>query len=169
MRISLAHLVYYLLVFVLQVLLTNLVDTGLWVTLTLLPLIVIGFPATWDIRITMPVGFVLGLTADLATGGVPGTSAAACVALAALREPLYRGIVSPDGQNPAWTPSVRTLGIWTYLKFALAVYALYMLVFVLLDGFTLTPILFILARTALSTLAGVALAALLSLFIPERS
>lgn len=169
MRISFAHLVYYLLVFVLQVLLTNLVDTGLWVTVSLLPLIIIGLPATWDVRITMPVGFVIGLAADLATGGVPGTGAAACVVLSALRDPLYRGIVSPDGQNPAWTPSVRTLGFWNYLKFALAAYAVYMLVYVLLDGFTLSPVLFILARTALSTLAGTLLAALLSLFIPERN
>ena len=169
MRISFAHLVYYLLVFILQVLLSNLIDTGVWVTITLLPLIVIGFPAGWDLRITMPMGFVLGLAADLATGGVPGIGAAACVVLCALRDPLYRSIVSPDGQNPAWTPSVRSLGIWTYLKYALAVYALYLLVFVILDGFTLTPVLFILARTALSTLVGVALAAILSLFIPERN
>lgn len=169
MRISFAHLVYYLLVFILQVLLSNLIDTGVWVTITLLPLIVIGFPAGWDLRITMPMGFVLGLAADLATGGVPGIGAAACVVLCALRDPLYRGIISPDGQNPAWTPSVRSLGIWTYLKYALAVYALYLLVFVILDGFTLTPVFFILARTALSTLVGVALAAILSLFIPERN
>ena len=168
MRISFAHLIYYLLVFALQALTTDLIDTGTWLTLTFLPLVIIGLP-TWDVRITMAVAFVLGLAADLATGGVPGTGAAACVVAAALREPLYRAIISPDGQNPARTPSVRSLGLWNYLKYALALYAVYMLVYVVADGCTLTPVFFILARTLLSTLASVALAALLSLFIPESN
>lgn len=169
MRGSISHLVYYLLVFTLQVIIGNHFDGWAWMHLTFIPLILIGFPPNWDIRLSMAVAFVLGLAADLATGGVAGINAAAAVLLALLKDPLYRALVSPDGQNPAWTPTVRSLGAWIYLKFTLVLYDIYLLDFVLLDAFTLQPVFFILAKTLLSVAASVGLAALLSLFLPERS
>ena len=169
MRGSIAHWVYYLLVFVLQVLVGNHFDGWVWMHLCFIPLILIGFPPAWDVRISMVAAFGLGLVSDLATGGVPGINAAAAVILVAVKDPLYRALVSPDGQNPAWTPSVRSLGAWTYLRFALAAYAVYLLAYVLFDGFSLRPFDFILAKTVLSVVVNVALAALLSLFLPERS
>ena len=169
MRGSISNIVYYLLVFILQVIVGNHFDTWPWLHLCFIPLILLSFPPTWDVRLSMVVAFLLGLAADLATGGVPGINAGASVILAVLKEPLYRALVSPDGQNPAWTPTVRSLGAWTYLKYALAIYAIYMLAYVLFDGFTLRPVFFILAKTLLSVVVNVALAALLSLFLPERS
>lgn len=168
MRGSVSHFIYYLLVFTLQVIVGNHFDGWVWLHLCFIPLILIGFPPNWDVRISMAVAFGLGLVADLATGGVPGINAAAAVLLAALKDPLYRALVSPDGQNPAWTPTVRSLGTWTYLKYALALYAVYLLVYVLLDAFSLRPVFFILGKTVLSILVSVALAALLSLFLPEK-
>ncbi len=169
MRGSVAHWFFYLLVFVLQVIVGNHFDGWAWLHLCFIPLILIAFPPVWDVRLSMVVAFALGLVADLATGGVPGVNAGAAVILAAVKEPLYRALVSPDGQNPAWTPTVRSLGAWTYLKYALATYAVYLTVYVVFDGFTLTPILFILAKILLSILVNVSLAALLSLFLPERN
>lgn len=169
MRGSISNWIFYLLVFVLQVIVGNHFDGWAWLHLCFIPLILIAIPPAWDVRLSMVVAFALGLVTDLATGGVPGINAGAAVILAAVKEPLYRALVSPDGQNPAWTPTVRSLGTWTYLKYALAAYAVYLLVYVLFDGFTLTPVLFILARTILSVVVNVALAALLSLFLPERN
>ena len=169
MRGSISNWIFYLLVFVLQVIVGNHFDGWAWLHLCFIPLILIAIPPAWDVRLSMVVAFALGLVTDLATGGVPGINAGAAVILAAVKEPLYRALVSPDGQNPAWTPTVRSLGAWTYLKYALAAYAVYLLVYVLFDGFTLTPVLFILARTILSVVVNVALAALLSLFLPERN
>lgn len=169
MRGSVAHWIYYLLVFVLQVIVGNHFDGWAWLHFCFIPLILIAIPPAWDVRLSMVLAFGLGLAADLATGGVPGVNAGASVILAAVKEPLFRALVSPDGQNPAWTPTVRSIGVWPYLKYALATYAVYLSVYVIFDGFTLTPVLFILAKILLSVVVNVSLAALLSLFLPEKS
>ena len=169
MRNSIAHLVFYLLVLVLQVVIGNHLDTGVWIFVSLLPLIVVGFPPQWDIRLSMLAAFALGLTVDLMTGGVVGVNAAACVVLALVKDPLYRAIVNQDGQNPAWTPTLRSIEWGGYVKFSLACFAVYLFVFSTLDCFSLRPFFFILLKTLLSTLVSTALAALLSLFIPERN
>lgn len=169
MRGSISNLIYYLLVFTLQVIVGNHFDGWAWLHFCFIPLILIGFPPTWDVRISMPAAFLLGLAADLATGGIPGINAAAAVILVVLKDPLYRALVSPDGQNPAWTPTLRSIGTWPYLRLSLAFYAIYLLAYVLLDAFTLRPVFFLLAKTALSVVVNVALAALLSLFLPEKN
>ena len=96
MRSGLWNIILFVLIFILQVLICNYVDFGAYIYICLIPLLVINIPMKLDIRLTMIIGFALGLLLDVFANGVLGLNAAAATMLAAFKGSLFEKTVNKE-------------------------------------------------------------------------
>ena len=105
----------------------------------------------------MPSAFLIGLLSDFAAGGVLGVNAAAAVAVAAFRNPLFKSLVATDGTLPAQAPSSAASGVMPYLRFLSAVTLIFITVYVIMDGFSFSPSGLVPGRIAAGSVVSIAI------------
>ena len=88
-------LLFFLLV-IGQVILCNFTNLGPYVTLTMLPAMILCVPLTVSTPLCMILAFATGLTVDWLAEGLIGINAAALVPVALLRKPLVRFFLGED-------------------------------------------------------------------------
>mgnify|MGYP007069903758 CR=1 FL=1 len=135
-------LLYFFLVLLLQLAISDFLHLGPWVTLTLLPLLVALLPQAWSPHRVMAAAFILGLAVDFLTDGVLGLNAFAAVMAAGARRFLLRA---------------------KKYTFLLSLTAIFQAAFILLDCAGMRPVGFMLGRFAASTLASTLLCTVLSI------
>lgn len=155
----------YVLIFFLQVVSDCFLDTGLYVHVCLLPLVVIALPYKWKPVAVMPAAFVMGLLADILSGGVIGVNAGASLIASSIRNPAYRHLVSTDNSLPAQIPSSDTLHNGPYLRYLSVVTILYLAVYILLDAPARGTASFFITRLAASAGASIAACYALNLLL----
>lgn len=163
-----SNILFFVLVFLLQLVITDYLHLGPWITVNLLPFLILLIPLQRSEYIVMLSAFGLGLLLDILSGGVLGLNAFAAVVTAGPRKMLYRLLVNRDRQDPTEIPLIGNIGWAKYLKYLLALTALYMAAFILLDCVSVRPLGFILVRFAASTLASTGLELLLALSFQNR-
>lgn len=163
-----SNILFFVLVFLLQLVITDYLHLGPWITINLLPFLILLIPLQRSEYIVMLSAFGLGLLLDILSGGVLGLNAFAAVVTAGPRKMLYRLLVNRDRQDPTEIPLIGNIGWAKYLKYLLALTALYMAAFILLDCVSVRPLGFILVRFAASTLASTGLELLLALSFQNR-
>jgi len=157
------NLLYFVLLFLLQLAISDYVHLGPWVTVTLFPLLIVLLPLSWSPHKVMLAAFVMGLALDVFSNGVMGLNAFAAVTAAAPRRFLYRTLVNNDRQDETVLMTLRQAGFIKYFKFLLALAAIFLAAFILLDCAGLRPFGFVLGRFTASLLASTALCLALSL------
>ena len=162
------NILYFILVFLLQLAITDYLNLGPWVTVCVLPLLILLLPLSWSPQRMMIVAFALGLGLDVLSAGVVGLHAFAAVMAAAPRRTLYHYLVNNDRQDATETLTLRQAGFGKYSKMLLALTALYLAAFILLDCVSLRPFGFILGRFLASTAASTVLGLVLSLPVQNR-
>lgn len=165
---KLADILFFVLVFLLQVILTDYLHLGPFVYLCLIPFLILHIPFSRRPHVVLLVAFGMGLALDLLSDGVAGLNAAAAVAAAASRQLLYRTLVNRDRQDQTEVPVPASLGLGKYLKYAIAVTAVYMAVYVLFDCLSFRPFGFVLLKFLASTLVSTGLGLLMTLSLQNR-
>ena len=168
MRSGLWNIILFVLIFILQVLICNYVDLGAYLYICLIPLLIINIPLKLDIRLTMLIGFALGLLLDLFANGVLGLNAAAGTMLAAFKGVLFQKTVNKEHRYNIEVPSMRNIGVFNYIAYLTMCTAIYLVTFTLLECVSLRPFLFILIRILISLASNVALMAIISNSIMDR-
>ena len=162
-------ILFFVLLFILQLVISDYVHLGPWVTLTLIPLLIICIPLSRSPHAVLLIAFALGLGLDILSDGVPGLNAFAAVLAAAPRKFFYRILVNADRQDKTEVPKIREVGLLKYLKYLGVITALYLAAYILVDCVSFRPPLFLLGQFLISWVASTALCLLLSLPLQNRS
>jgi len=163
------NILFFILVFLLQLGVSNYLNLGPWVMVTLVPFLILQLPLPRSPHVVMLSAFGLGLLLDLLSAGVLGLNAFAAVMAAAPRKILYRLLVNNDRQDATWIPLLRDFGTIKYGKYLFALTAIYLAAFILLDCVSVRPLGFILVKWVVSTLASTAAGLLLAYAFQRRS
>ncbi len=164
----LRSILFFILVFLLQLAISNYLNLGPWITISLIPFLIVQIPLQRSPHVVMLAAFGLGLLLDWLSAGVLGLNAFAAVMAAAPRRILYRLLIN-DEQDSTWIPLIRTAGIDKYLKYLLILTAIYLAAFILLDCMSVRPFWFILVKFVASTLVSTLLGLLLAFAFQRRS
>lgn len=144
-----------------QIVICDCIFLGPLVTVTLLPVLVMFLPLRARTEVTMLIAFAAGFAVDWLSDGVLGLNMAALVPVALLQKPLVRLFIGEDTVVRAEALSVGKSG-WPRM-FALATVetAVFLLIYVVLDGAGTRPFWFTAARFGCSLVASLPLAAIL--------
>ena len=162
-------ILFFALVFLLQLVISNYVNLGPWITLSLIPFLILQLPMRRTPHVVLLSAFGLGLLLDWLSAGVLGLNAFAAVMAAAPRRLLYRRIINSDRHDETWIPLLRDTGFGKYLRYLLILAAGYLAAYILLDCVSVRPFGFILVKFVASTLASTALGLLLAYAFQRRS
>lgn len=168
MKSNIWNIVLYVLIFILQIIICNYVDIGAYIYICLIPLLVLGIPMKTNINITMIAGFGIGLLIDIFAGGIMGLNAAAATTLAAFRNPLFRAAVSKENRHNVDVPSVRNIGLQSYIAYVALSVLVYLTMYTMLDCCSVRPFFFILFRILISLVIDVALIVIISNSLLDR-
>lgn len=142
-------LLYFLMVLG-QLVLCNFVDLSPFLTLTMLPAMVMCMPLTISTPLCMLIAFATGLSVDWISEGLIGINAAALVPVAMMRKPLIRFFLGEDIITRSDSFSIRKNGIGKISFIMLLSTLLYLGIYVWLDGAGIRPAWFNLTRIGVS-------------------
>lgn len=158
----------FLLLVIAQILTCNYFHFSYYVTLSILPLLVLCLPLRTGMVGSLLIAAAVGLAVDLLADGVAGLNAAALIPVAFVRRGVIGAVFGSGVFARNEDISIRKHG---RPKFALAivlVQALFLLVYIALDGAWTRPLWFNALRFAASLLAGEAVSLLLAgLLVPD--
>ena len=164
-----ADIFYFVLLFLLQLVISDYVHLGPWICLNLIPLLILLIPLSYRPHAVLLIAFGLGLGLDLLSDGVPGLNAFAAVLAAAPRKFFYRTLVNADRQDKTEVPLISEVGLGKYLKYLAVLAAIYLVAYVLVDCISFRPAGFIVLKVIASWAASTALCLLLALPLQSRN
>jgi|YelNatPaOPRAMG01_1025707.scaffolds.fasta_scaffold00921_4 rod shape-determining protein MreD len=110
---------------------------------------ILSLPSNMNRSLFLVIAFVTGWLLDIFFN-TPGMFAFATVLVAYLRAPLLTFVVSRDNTLSAYEPSIKTLGLSTYLKYASLLIVLLHLTLFSLEAFTFSHYELVLFKTAIN-------------------
>lgn len=137
----------------LQVLVLNNVHIAGYATPFLYVYFILKFPSGTSRNELMIWAFLLGLTIDIFSD-TPGMNAAAAVLLAFVRPTLLR-LFTPRDTLDSIIPSLRTMGAFSFLKYAVTSVFVHLLVLLTIESFSFSGIPLLLLRVVACTLLTV--------------
>ena len=164
-----ADIFYFVLLFLLQLVISDYVHLGPWISLSLIPLLLLLLPLSYRPQVVLLIAFGLGLGLDILSDGVPGLNAFAAVLAAAPRKFFYRILVNADRQDKTEVPVIPEIGLGKYLKYLAVLAAIYLAASVLVDCISFRPASFIAVKFLASWVASTALCLLLALPLQSRN
>ena len=148
----------YLLLVVAQILICNYFHLTPYVTLSLLPVMILCLPTRISTTVALFIAFATGLTVDFLAEGLIGLNTLALLPVAFLRIPLIKIIFGEDLLSRKEDFTVRKNGIGKVSLAILLVQALFLLLYIWADGAGTRPAWFNLLRFGASLLVGYAAA-----------
>lgn len=150
--------ILYILLVIGQVLLSNYSQLGPYVMLTILPAMVLCIPTSVSTSVAMLIAFASGLSVDWLSEGLLGLNAAALVPVALMRKGIIKIFLGEDLIAREDNFSYRKNG-FTKVSIAQAVsLAIFLAVYIILDGAGTRPALFCLTKGGVSLLCNFFLA-----------
>lgn len=160
MRKSYTTLVYLLLV-VVQILLCNYFHVTPYITLSILPIMILCLPLKISTVAAMIIAFVTGLSVDFLAEGLIGINAIALVPVAYVRKSLIGFVFGEDLISRGEDFSIRKNGLGEVSMAILLVQSLFLIIYIAADGAGTRPFWFNAARFGASLAAGYLVALLL--------
>lgn len=160
MRKSYSTLVYILLV-VAQILLCNYFHVTPYITLSILPVMILCLPLRISTIAAMLIAFATGLSVDFLAEGLIGINALALVPVAFVRKTLIGFVFGEDLISRGEDFSIRKNGIGEVSMAILLVQALFLIIYIAADGAGTRPFWFNAARFGASLAVGYLVALLL--------
>ena len=160
MRKSYTTLVYLLLV-VVQILLCNYFHVTPYITLSILPIMILCLPLKISTVAAMIIAFVPGLSVDFLAEGLIGINALALVPVAYVRKSLIGFVFGEDLISRGEDFSIRKNGLGEVSMAILLVQSLFLIIYIAADGAGTRPFWFNAARFGASLAAGYLVALLL--------
>lgn len=150
-------LLYFLMVLA-QVILCNFTNLGPYVMLTLLPAMIVCVPLTVGTPLCMLLAFATGLSVDWLSEGLVGINAASLVPVALLRKPLIRFFLGEDLITRSDSFSFRKNGVGKISVLLFLSTAVFLGLYIILDGAGTRPMWFNLTRFGISFVCNYVLA-----------
>lgn len=150
-------LVSYLLMLVLQILICNYLQVSPYITLSILPVMVLMLPIRYGTIVAMILAFLSGLSIDFLAEGLTGINSLAIVPVALLRTPFLRMVFGSAIFSRREDISIRRHGL---IKMATAItlaQSLFLILYIWADTAGTRPFSFCLLRFILSLIPGVLL------------
>jgi rod shape-determining protein MreD len=148
---------FYAALLIIQIVLSGYVNVGPYIYLCCLPLIVIYLPLYQETSLSMLIAFGCGLLVDILCDGIVGLNAAAAVALAALRKPIFAAFFTKDNIERAVIPTIRETGVFRHVNFIFTSLMVFFLVYICLDSVGMESIQTTVLRLVLSCAANLVL------------
>lgn len=142
-------LMYSLLV-VCQVIMYNYTNLGPYIILTMLPAMVLCIPTGINTPVCMLIAFASGFAADWLSEGLLGLNTAALLPVALMRKGVIRIFLGEDIINRNDSFSIRRNGLGKVSLAMLTVSAVFLAVYIFLDGAGTRPLWFCATRFGIS-------------------
>lgn len=113
--------------------------------------VILRFPVAMSTAWVLTLSFLLGLVVDIFSN-TPGMNALACTIVAFVRSRVFALYLPHGNDYTTEIPSIRTLGMWVYIRYALTMTFLYALVLFVIESLTLFDPLYMLLRIVGSTI-----------------
>ena len=153
----------FILLLIAQILLCNYFHFTQFITLTILPVMILCIPTRYSTTFALFVAFFTGLAVDLLSDGVMGLNVCALVPVAFVRNGIIRMIFGEDLFSRGDDFTIKRYGTAKVSFAIICAQALFLVVYIWCDGAGTRPVWFNATRFACSLLAG----SLLSLFIVD--
>lgn len=140
----------FVLTAVLQVLICNYCNFSLYITLSILPVLILYLPLSIGPILSLVIAFVTGLAVDATAEGILGLNALALVPTALIRKPLLRIMFGEELMERKESPTFRKYGFFPIMFTVLIMEALFLVIYITADGAGTRPFWFNLARFAAS-------------------
>ncbi len=124
----------WLVLVVCQIIICDCMFLGPLVTVTLLPVLVTFIPLRTGTSVSMLIAFAVGFAVDWLSDGVLGLNMAALVPVTLLRKPLIRLFIGEDTVTRADALNVGKSGWPRMLAMTMSATALFLAVYVIIDG-----------------------------------
>lgn len=158
-----SFLLTFILMLIGQILLCNYFRVTQYVTLSILPVMIMCIPTKHSTTLALIAAFVTGLAVDMLSEGIIGLNVLALVPVAFVRQKVVKAIFGEEIFTRGGNFSIGRYGP-TKVSFAILIaQSLFLFIYVLADGAGTRPLWFNGARFGASLLAGY----LLSLFVVE--
>lgn len=158
----------YLLIAATQVLLGNFLNLGQYITVCLLPVLILSLPLGYGGAALMGIAFATSLAVDFLTHGILGLSTVALLPVAAGRRLLVSAVFGGELFSRGEDISLRKQGLPKMALAILIATAVYMAVFVWVDAAGTRSTGFCVLRWLLSTLVSTAAQLLLTGLLSNR-
>lgn len=161
MNIDFRKIIYPLIIVVLQCILDNYADLGLYVRVVLIPYIILILPYRYKTISTMIIAFLIGLSVDIFTTGVMGLNAGAMTAVAFVRQKVLHSILDERNMERHDSPDLKVFGLTKGVLYLLFHYLIFFSAYTALDNFSFSPIGFYTAKILFSTVVSSVISILL--------
>ena len=141
-----------------QIVLCNFAGFSPFITLTMLPAMIVCVPLTVSTPLCLLLAFATGLSVDWLSEGLIGINAASLVPVALMRKPLIRFFLGEDLITRSDSFSFRKNGIGKISLVLIVSLLIFLGIYVFLDGAGTRPTWFNLTRMGLSLLCNYVLA-----------
>ena len=149
-------LLYFLLTFA-QLLITNYINLGPYIMLSIMPALVLGIPTKVGTNSAMFIAFVSGLLIDLLSEGVLGLNILALVPVAFLRKVITGFVFGEELHTRNTDFSIKKYGAEKVFFAISLAQAIFLVIYLLSDGAGARSVLFFAERFLLSMVAGILL------------
>ncbi len=134
MRLSNSFIILYIILVVLQMIICNFFQFSPFVTITLLPILILCLPLSVSAVTAMLLAFVTGLSVDWLAEGIIGLNAAALIPVAAARKIIIRVFFGEDMIVRMSTFSIKRNGLLKVSFAALFAISIFLIFYIILDG-----------------------------------
>jgi len=156
------YFISYLLMVVLQLIICNYLNLSQFVTLSVLPLIILCLPYKRGPVFALLLAFVTGLAVDYLPEGIVGLNAFALTPVALLRRPIISLVFGSDVFARKENISLKKHGIWKMSIGVILSQSIFLLCYIAADGAGTRPFWFNASRFSLSLIVGCLISVLLS-------
>lgn len=157
-----------ILLLVAQGIIDNYFNITTYLSIALLPFIILMLPYQSKTIWTILIAFILGIVTDMLGNGILGINSAALTAAAVCRKEILNISIKKEILNTEQYPSSTTIKISYFSLYAAIFLAIYFMVYVPLDNAGFTPFYPILLRFAISLATNLLLMILLFIITGER-
>jgi hypothetical protein len=146
MKISQNFGILYILLIICQIIMSNYTNLGPYITLTMLPAMVLCIPTGISTVVCMFIAFASGLSVDWLSEGFLGLNAAALTAVALVRKGLIRFFLGEDIIIRNDSFSIRKNGLVKVSSALITATVVFLAIYIFLDGAGTRPTWFNLAK-----------------------
>ncbi len=163
----------YILIFILlligQMFICNYLNFNVFITISLLPALIICLPLRNGTIAALLIAFVSGLGVDFFSDAVLGLNAFALLPVALIRIPVIRAFLGDEIIERQGHFSIRANGLGKISSILLIAIAVFSLFYIVMDGAWLRPFWFNISRLGISVLCSYLLGILVvSIFTPRK-
>ena len=162
MKVNQPFGILYSLLIIGQIILCNYAALGPYVMLTMLPAMIMCLPTTVSTSACMFIAFASGLSVDWLSEGLIGLNAAAAVPVGLLRNSIVRIFLGEDLITRGDRFSFRKNGFFKIMVVMFTATAIYLGIYIILDGANSRPLAFSLTRFGVSTVCCMVLSTIVT-------